>query len=158
MITYTCLKLGRRPTGAAVGFGFVVAIGFVVGFGFVARFGLVVGPALRLGLELGVELAPEPIVGVGLGNPTAVAVGVPAVPEAFGLALGVAEPQAARAIVAAMARASETHQPCPHVICVRRIRIDGNDTLTIRAWCDDIRAASAVRQAVTGTTNPAHKL
>jgi hypothetical protein len=83
-----------------------------------------------VGLEPDVGVAPELIVGVGPGDPTAVVVGVPAAPEA-GLTLGVAEPQAATAIAAATASASKTDQPCPRVLGVRRIRINGNDTLTI---------------------------
>jgi len=83
-----------------------------------------------VGLEPVVGVAPELIVGVGLGDPTAVVVGVPAAPEAAGLTLGVAEPQAATASAAAMARASRTDQPRPRVLGVRRIPINGNDTLT----------------------------
>jgi hypothetical protein len=107
MITYTWLKFGRRPTEGAVGLRVGVGLAPVVG------------------------VAPELIVGVGPGGPTAVALGVPAAPEAAGLTLGVAEPQAARAIAAATANASKTDQPCPCLGGVRRIRINGNDTLTI---------------------------
>ena len=95
-----------------------------------------VGLGLGVGVEpiVGVRVADRPAEGdagsvsVEPGDPIELAVGVPAASEGAGLTLGAGEPQAARPIAAAIARAIETDQPCRSEPCGRRNRINGNDS------------------------------